>query len=86
MFRIYVLLICNISILMYINAYYVLLCFYGFIYPLVAPLGHGILIHLPQVKTRKILFGDLLERVDKHLEQFDVVPLAFANCGYPPWN
>ena len=29
-----------------------------------------------QVRTRKILFGDLLERVDKHLEQFDVVPLA----------
>lgn len=29
-----------------------------------------------EVKTRKILFGDLLERVDKHLEQFDVETLS----------
>ena len=27
-----------------------------------------------QVRQKKILFGDLLQRVDKHLEQFDVVP------------
>ena len=32
-----------------------------------------------QVRTRKILFGDLLERVDKHLEQFDVVLWLFRH-------
>ena len=53
---------------MYIIYYHVLVLFIWLVF--VAPfLGKK----NSQVRTRKILFGDLLERVDKHLEQFDVV-------------